>query len=64
MADQLLTDDEIRRMRAAGIAVPETMADVRKLLEDAEKDPERIGLDDAFREIRARLLTRKAPKSA
>ena len=64
MADQLLTDDELRRMRAAGIAVPETIADVRKLLEEAENDPERIGLDDAFREIRARLLARKASKSA
>lgn len=63
-ANELLTNEEIARMRAAGIAVPETIADVQKLLDEAEADPRRIGLDEAFREIRARLLARKASKSA
>jgi hypothetical protein len=59
MPEPLLTDIEIEQMRAAGIAVPETMEDVRKLLQEAESYPEKIPLDEAFREIRAVLLARK-----
>jgi hypothetical protein len=64
MSEPLLTNTEIERMRSAGIAVPETIEEVRKLLEEAEKDPEKIPLDEAFRQIRARLLAGKASKSA
>jgi len=64
MPNRLLADDEIRRMRAAGVAVPETIVAIRKLLQEAESHPERIALDDAFREIRAQLLARNASKGA
>ena len=64
MKDERIPDEEVERMRAAGILVPETMEEVRKLLEEAENDPERIGLHEAFRQLRARLLARKSSKSA
>ena len=52
------TDEEVKRMRAAGIPVPESLEEVRVLLQEAEEDTEGMPKDEAFREIRAKLRKR------
>ena len=62
MPHQILSNEEVERLRAAGVAVPESLADVRRLLKEAERDPRKIPLDAAFRQIRARLKARRKAK--
>ncbi|MCY3021637.1 MAG: hypothetical protein NTW87_21700 [Planctomycetota bacterium] len=50
-----VSDEEVARLRAAGIAVPESLEDVRRLLREAERDKRAIPLDKAFGQIRARF---------
>lgn len=62
MRHQAVSDDEVARLRAAGVAVPESLADVRRLLKEAERDKRTIPLDVAFRQIRAKLRKRRGAK--
>lgn len=50
-----VSDEDVTLMRVAGLAVPESVEDVKKLLQEAEADAEEIDLDVAFEEIRVRL---------
>jgi hypothetical protein len=59
MTRRTVSGDEVVRLRAAGIAVPESLADVRKLLQEVERDKRTIPLDVAFRQIRARLKAKR-----
>jgi hypothetical protein len=58
MGNQRMSDEEVKRMRAAGIAVPETLEEVRKLLEEGERSGPGIPIDEAHREIRKQLKAR------
>ena len=51
-------------MRAAGIAVPESEKELLGLIQEAERDPREIPLDEAFRQVRARLKARRRQKGA
>ena len=50
-----ISDEEIERMRKAGVPVPETLEELDQMIRDGEADPERIPMEEAFRQIRARL---------
>jgi hypothetical protein len=50
-----ISDEDVKLMRTAGIPVPESVDELKKLLEEAEKDPERFTLEEAFKEIRLRV---------
>ena len=58
MDNSRMSDEEAKRMRAAGIPVPESLEEVRKLLEEGERSGPGIPMEDAFREIRRRLKAR------
>ena len=58
MGNQRLSDEEVKRLRAAGIPVPETVEDMRKLLEEGERSGPAIPVEEAFREIRKQLRAR------
>jgi len=58
MDNSRMSDEEAKRMRAAGIPVPESLEEVRKLLEEGERSGPAIPMEDAFREIRRRLKAR------
>jgi len=55
MGNQRMSDEEAKRLRAAGIPVPETLDDMRKLLEEGERSGPAIPMEEAHREIRKRL---------
>jgi hypothetical protein len=52
MNEHRISDEEVERLRAAGVAVPTSLEEVKKLLEEAELDPDGLPLDEAFKEIR------------
>jgi len=55
MGNQRISDKEVKRLRAAGIPVPETLEEVRQLLEEGERSGPGIPMEEAHREIRKRL---------
>ncbi|MGD0091831.1 MAG: hypothetical protein ABSE73_18105 [Planctomycetota bacterium] len=58
MGNQRMSDEEVKRLRAAGIPVPETLDDMRKLLEEGERSGPAIPAEEAFRKIRRQLRAR------
>ena len=58
MAAKALTDDDIDLLRKANVPVPESHEELVKLLEEAERDPGRRSLNEAFKEIRKRMAAK------
>ena len=64
MSKAFLSSAEIRRLREAKIPIPESIKELKKLIEAAERDSREIPLQEAFREIRKRLKTRHRVKQS
>ncbi|MCY3021641.1 MAG: hypothetical protein NTW87_21720 [Planctomycetota bacterium] len=58
------TDRHIARLRAAGVAVAETDEEIMQLVAEAETDPREIPLEEAFKQVRARLRARRRKRGA
>jgi hypothetical protein len=48
------SDEEVQRLRKAGIAVPETIAEARKMLLAGERSGKPIPVDDVMKRLKAR----------
>ena len=59
-----LAPREVRQLRKAGVAVPENILEVERLLNEAERETEGIPLEQASREIRKRLKAKFAKKKS
>lgn len=58
MGNRRMSDEEAKRLRVAGIPVPETVEEMRKLLEEGERSGPAIPAEEAFRKIRRQLKAR------
>jgi hypothetical protein len=58
------SDEEVQRLRKAGIAVPETIAEARKMLLAGERSGKPIPVDDVMKRLKARLSRKRRAKSA
>ena len=58
MAAKILTEEDIELLRKANVPVPESLEELDRIVDDAEKDPRELPLKDAFKQIRKRVAAR------